>query len=101
MSYGAGHAMDAINRLKQNRAQRPSNRAKFKGNNRQAIYATEITQGKPKFKTVPEKELHIVKARIKAKAQKRHKKARLFYIIFSIVLIIGFVYFILLSKSLL
>lgn len=34
----SGHVFDMINRLKQNRAQRSSNRAKFKGNNRDGIY---------------------------------------------------------------
>jgi len=40
MSFG-GHVFDMINRMKQNRAQRPSNRAKFKENNRTLIYSKD------------------------------------------------------------
>lgn len=38
MGFGAGHILDMNNRIKQNRAQRPSNREKFKGKNREGIY---------------------------------------------------------------
>ena len=34
----AGHEQDMINRLKLSKAQKPSNRGKFKGNARQAIF---------------------------------------------------------------
>ena len=37
MGFGAGHVLDMINRMKQNRALRPSNRSKFKENNRDEI----------------------------------------------------------------
>ena len=56
------------NRIKQNRAQRPSNRVKFKENNREAIYSSEKSSDRPTFKTVPEKELIKIKERIRAQA---------------------------------
>jgi hypothetical protein len=36
---GSGHVQDMNNRIKQNRAQRPSKRPKFKENNRENIYS--------------------------------------------------------------
>ena len=71
----AGHVFDMINRLKQNRSQRPSSRDKFKGNNREAIYGDEtIKPEKPNFKTVPEKELTAIKKQIKTRAQTDRKR---------------------------
>lgn len=75
MAFGAGHVQDMNNRLKQNRAQRPSKKAKFKENNREGIHATKIQYEKPKYKTVPEKELTKLKKRIRERAKTEHKKA--------------------------
>lgn len=73
---------DMNNRIKQNRAQRPSNRAKFKENNREAIYSAETKSKGHIFKTVPENELNDIKKRIgnRAKAERRRE-----LIIFGIV----------------
>ncbi len=92
MSYGAGHVMDMINRMKQNRAQRPSNRQKFKENNRDGIYSTDKKAERPNFKTVPEKKLTEIKKRIRERAKSERKKERLIFGIFIIcglILIIG------------
>jgi hypothetical protein len=47
---------DMNNRINQNRAQRPSKRAKFKGNNRQVIYPTNKETLQSDIKSIPEKE---------------------------------------------
>lgn len=88
MSYGAGHIMDMINRIKQNRAQRPSNRPKFKENNRKGIYSTDKKTKRPIFKTVPEKELNKIKKQIRERAKAERKKERL---IFGIFIVFGFI----------
>lgn len=82
MSYGAGHALDAINRMKQNRKLRPSKRAKFKQNNREAIYSTDKKSDCSNFKTGPEIELNEIKARIRDRAKIERKKERILYGIF-------------------
>ncbi|PID71245.1 MAG: hypothetical protein CR985_00810 [Flavobacteriales bacterium] len=91
MSYGAGHIMDMINRMKQNRAQRPSNRLKFKENNRNRIYSSDKESQQPIFKTVPEKELIEIKKRIRKRAKAEQKKERIVFgvlILFGIILLI-------------
>lgn len=97
MSFGAGHIMDMINRIKQNRDIRPSNRQKFKGNNRPAIYSkSEITHDRPIFKTVPEKELHKIKEEIRERAERLRKKQLITYGVFFafglLVIIIGLLF---------
>lgn len=89
MSYGAGHALDAINRMKQNRKLRPSKCIKFKENNRETIYSTDRKSNKPNYKTVPEKELNEIKARIRNRAKIERKKELILYgISFVFVLIL-------------
>lgn len=78
MSFG-GHVFDMINRMKQNRAQRPSNRAKFKENNRTLIYSKDSKSNPLQFKTVSEKELKEIKKQIRKRAKKARKKERIFY----------------------
>lgn len=92
--YGAGHIMDMINRMKQNRALRPSNRLKFKENNRDGLYAdpdesTEL----PIFKTVSEKELNEIKIRIREQAKIEQRRMRIIYVVIcfcGLVALIGF-----------
>lgn len=89
MSYGAGHALDAINRMKQNRKLRPSKRMKFKENNRETIYSRDKISDRPNFKTVPEEELNEIKARIRNRAKIERKKELILYgISFVFVLIL-------------
>lgn len=88
MSNGAGHIMDMNNRLKQNRAQRPSNRKKFKENGRGGIYASTGESQKPNFKTIPEEALKNVKTKIREKAlleRKRENRLLVGFIVFMIV----------------
>lgn len=82
MSYGAGQVLGDINRMKQNRKLRTSKRAKFKENNREAIYSTDKKSDRPNFKTVPEKELNEIKARIHNRAKNERRKGRILYGIF-------------------
>ncbi|THD67419.1 hypothetical protein E7Z59_07085 [Robertkochia marina] len=80
MSFGAGHVMDMINRMKQNRALKPSNRSKFKGDNRESIYSKKGKNFKiPKFKILPPKELEKVKTQIQQNAAKERKKQNFIY----------------------
>ena len=70
----------------------PSKRAKFKENNREGIYSTEVKTQKLKFKTVPEKELTKIKNQIRERSRVEQKKERLIYgifLIFGLILIIG------------
>ena len=78
MSFG-GHVFDMINRMKQNRAQRPSNRTKFKENNRSRIYSKDSKSNPLQFKTVSDKELKEIKKKIRRRAKKAQKKEHIFY----------------------
>ena len=80
MSHGAGHILDMINRLKQNRAIRPSNKAKFKEHNRETIYSK---RRKIKFKTVPKEKLEEIKNQIRAQAKSEKKKEAIIYLAFA------------------
>lgn len=93
MSYGAGHIMDMTNRIKQNRSLRPSNRAKFKGNNREVIYSTDKKPERVAFKTVPENELVEIKNAIRKRAKSERKKERIFHGIFFLVSLIALIRF--------
>ena len=84
--------MDMINRMKQNRALRPSNRPKFKENNREKIYSTEKKLKRPNFKTVDEKELNKLNTQIRKRAKSEQKKEQLIYgilIVFGLIILIG------------
>ena len=86
MSFGAGHVQDMNNRMKQNRSQRPSKRAKFKENSRDPIYSSDKKPEKPIFKKVSEKELNLIKYKIREEAFKKDKKENIMNaIIFSIL----------------
>lgn len=68
MGLGAGHILDMINRSKQNRAQRPSQRRKFKDNPNPKHFSS-ASKLKPQFKTVPTEELNEIKQQIRDKAK--------------------------------
>ena len=72
---GAGHVQDMNNRIKQNRAQRPSKRRKFKEHNRDTGFSSSSDQRQPlKFITVSEEKLTAIKKRIRERAKKDRKK---------------------------
>lgn len=91
---GAGHILDMINRMKQNRAQRPSGRQKFKGKNREIINS-EADNGiiKTKYKAVSEKELIVIKNRIQERAEIERKRERILkavFLVIGLIVLIGF-----------
>ncbi|MBS3992983.1 MAG: hypothetical protein KGZ87_04625 [Bacteroidetes bacterium] len=92
MSYGAGHVIDMINRMKQNRDQRPSKRAKFKENQREPIYTSSQKSTIANFKTVPEKELNKMKTIIRQRAKTESKRELIilgFLFLYGLILTIG------------
>ncbi len=93
MSFGAGHIQDMNNRMKQNRAQRPSNRAKFKDNNREAIFTDSDIPKKPIFESVSEEDLNKIKLQIQDRAIRERQKTQLFYAIFISVCLVLFIWF--------
>ncbi|MCK0146985.1 hypothetical protein MWU78_15110 [Arenibacter sp. F26102] len=67
----SGSIQDMNNRVNQNRSLKPSNRARFKENNRDNIYSdSEPFPTKLTFKKISEIELKKIKERIKNKALK-------------------------------
>ena len=94
MGFGAGHIQDINSRIKQNRELRPSNRQKFKGKNRQAIYAKSNENQNPlNLKSVSEKELIEIKKYNSERAIMEQKRMRIIYGIFllcTLIAIIGF-----------
>jgi len=77
-----GTIQDMNNRIKQNRAQRPSKRPKFKGNNCEIIYSKEKKSKPLIFKTVPEERLTEIKKQIKKLSKKNQKEEWIIYGIF-------------------
>ncbi|MEX0316102.1 MAG: hypothetical protein AB3N18_18120, partial [Allomuricauda sp.] len=66
---------DMNNRIRQNRDQRPSKRAKFKENNRDPIYTTSEKEEVPlDIKSVSETELDGIKKAIRKAALKDQKR---------------------------
>jgi hypothetical protein len=91
---GAGHILDMINRMKQNRAQRPSNRHKFKQNSREIINSeSDIEFIKPIFKVVPEKELIEIINRIQERSEIHRKRERILNVVFVVFGLIAFIGF--------
>lgn len=71
MTGGAGFSRDAMNRTKSNRANRTSNRAKFKDGQ-----ATYLADSKPlDFKEVSEDELKKIKHQIQEKSKKEQTRS--------------------------
>ena len=96
---GAGHVQDMNNRIRQNRAQRPSKRRKFKDRNRESIYSSGDKAKGKMFKRVSEEKLAEIKARIAGRAEKERKYDRMFYLIFTMVVLTGTIVFFLWIRS--
>ncbi|WP_190811437.1 hypothetical protein [Flagellimonas sp. S3867] len=77
---------DMNNRIKQNREQRPSKRAKFKENNREGIYSSEKITEKLSFTILSKKELKKLKQQIQEKAKANRRKER---ILLGIIFVFG------------
>jgi hypothetical protein len=65
MNFGAGHVMDMVNRIKQNHAIRPSNRARFKENQRQAIFENNTQSNVLRFRVFCKLEVAKIKSEIR------------------------------------
>lgn len=86
---GAGHVQDMNNRIRQNRAQRPSKRQKFKEHNRENIYSSSRQKSQNlKFKTVSEEKLTEIKNQIRKSAQKDRRKEWIVLLILLIIVLI-------------
>jgi hypothetical protein len=93
MSYGAGHILDMIQRMKQNRSLKPSHRNKFKDQLRDSIYVEDTDPERLYFPEVSEEELHRIKLQIRYEALRQRKKERVAYgiAIFVVLLILTFI----------
>lgn len=82
----AGHILDMIKRIRQNRSLQPSKRQKFKGNNREQIYSDNLNpEDKSKFKIVSEEKLNELKIQIRERAKKERKEEQILFVIFLVV----------------
>ncbi|MBT8293333.1 MAG: hypothetical protein KJN70_08665 [Eudoraea sp.] len=82
----AGHILDMIKRIRQNRSLQPSKRQKFKANNREHIYSDNLNpDDQGKFKIVSEEKLNELKMQIRERAKKERKEELILYAIFLVV----------------
>lgn len=93
MSYGAGHILDMIQRMKQNRSLKPSHRNRFKDQLRDGIYVEDTDPERLYFPEVSEEELHRIKLQIRYEALQQRKRERVAYgiAIFVVLLILTFI----------
>lgn len=93
MSYGAGHILDMIQRMKQNRSLKPSHRNRFKDQFRDGIYVEDTDPEQLHFPEVSEEELHRIKLQIRYEALRQRKRERVAYgiAIFVVLLILTFI----------
>ena len=79
----AGHVLDMIKRIRQNRALRPSNRQRFKENNRENIYTDNVDPvDRLNFKIVTEEKLSGLKKQIRQRAERERKEELVLYVVF-------------------
>ena len=76
----AGHVLDMIKRLRQNRSLRPSNRQKFKANNRETNYARADEKTKIQFKEFTEEQVKSAIKQIRQDAKAKRRKDLIFWI---------------------
>jgi len=82
----AGHILDMIKRIRQNRSLLPSKRQKFKENNREHIYSDDFNpEERPHFKIVSEEKLNELKKQISERAKKERKNELIYYAIFLVI----------------
>lgn len=80
----AGHVLDMIIRMRQNRAIRTSNKQKFRSNNREAAHSDKATLH---FKELPKEELERVKIGIRKKARSEQRRLIITFIITAVLVI--------------
>jgi hypothetical protein len=92
----AGHILDMIKRIRQNRSLQPSKRQKFKANNREHIYSDNLNPDeRGKFKIVSDEKLNELKLQIRERAKKERKEEMILFAIFLVVGLIITIAFIL------
>lgn len=92
MSSGAGHILDMMNRMKQNRALRNSQRNKFK-NNRDAVLGKDSRGPAINNPQVSEEQLLKIKKEIQNKAQRRKNIQSIFLALIALSTILAVYYF--------
>ncbi|MBU2904821.1 MULTISPECIES: hypothetical protein [Arenibacter] len=84
----SGSIQDMNNRVNQNRSLKPSNRARFKDNNRDNIYSDTVPAlTKLNFKKVSEIELKKIKDRIKNRALKDRNREMFIFLVIALTLV--------------
>lgn len=90
----AGHVLDMIIRMRQNRAIRTSNKQKFRSNNREAAHRDKGAEALH-YKEVSKEKLKNIKAKIRLKASfERRKEIIVVSIFLMLVIIIVYTYMI-------
>lgn len=82
----AGHIIDAINRIKQNRALKASKRQKFKGSNRDTIYSGADQTQKAVFKKVPKEQAQAVINKIRHEFKIKRKRDVIYLTTFTLII---------------
>ena len=88
----AGHILDMIKRMRQNRSLRASKRQKFKGNNRETIYGGTDQQDKAIFKEFPESQVKAAIKQIQDKAESRRRRERILLVIIGVIVSVIIIY---------
>jgi hypothetical protein len=94
----AGHILDMIKRMGQNRALRPSNRQKFQAKQRETMYAGANNENKPQFKEIPEAQVEEAILHIRKEAKTTRRKERVVLFIF-FGFVAAFVLYVILSST--
>ncbi|MEK6152532.1 hypothetical protein WIW50_04705 [Flavobacteriaceae bacterium 3-367] len=95
----AGHILDMIRRIRQNKSLRASNRQKFKGDNRETIHTGTEKNSKATFKDIPEKQVKASIKRIQEEAKSKRRKELVFYVTFSVLVAAAIFYALLPSNN--
>ncbi|WP_282054219.1 hypothetical protein [Maribacter luteus] len=95
----AGHILDMIKRLGQNRSLRASNRLKFKGDNRETIYSGTDKHNKAIFKEFPKEQVEQAVNQIKQDSKVKRRKELTFLISIISVTSILMIYWIISSTD--
>lgn len=89
----AGHILDMIKRIRQNRSLRPSNRQKFKGDTRETMYTKTSKENKASFKEFPESQVKEAVDRIRKEAKSNRRK-EFFFLAIVILIVVAIVLYV-------
>ena len=85
--------------MRQNRSLRPSNRQKFKGDNRETIYNGTEAQDKASFKEFPESQVKAAIKQIQGKAESKRRRERILLAIIGVIVTVIIIYALYPSKG--